>query len=670
MDDENIPAQAPTRYDDQIFPFAAWVPIGKSNYAIQTFLTDKANLGSLIKKGRKDKPHVIPYYRFMKLIICHLGRIHNIHQRSASPFHLTEEDFRLGNLKFVSKGEADEVFGMPIPNELISNNIRNTPYYNAYLEMVAKHDRKLAAEKEGKMKTASAKQPKSNPAMEKSSKPAPAPKPKATKERPFKASTAKPPKPKPTKEKSTKTTPTQHAGKGKIAKVRKVKSPFQVVDEPDEEPAVEATQPLPVVERKGKAIKTNSGGGTVILHIDEEQGNDVDDQVNLEEKTNEVDQGQAKSDPGRTPESRPPPEHVVMDEDQAGPNPEESRGDLVGPDPEPTHDEFMADMYPKVQESLKFLADEHVILEDPISSTGTLSSIKNLEDAYAIWDQFINYKSTEDEPEKPNVEAKVVSMVTVLIYQASSLVPSLSTPVPVTDLLPLKPASSTIQEPIFTATITTTTTTLPPLPQQQSTTESELAARVTSLEKKLSDLEQKNKTLDNTSQNLGSRVFTLELRDLPHKIDEAVRESVKKARMFETGTYKSLLEHVALYEALEASMERAKRDEYLTEKDKSHKRRCDDQDPPHPSPDSDLSKRRRHDTGASGYCNISDSKDTYSAHLPKIKQRPKWLKPVTDDERPATPELAWVIPTSHIPDAVNNWANALATTYQALTENS
>ncbi|GKE39544.1 hypothetical protein Tco_1462949, partial [Tanacetum coccineum] len=72
--------------------------------AMQTFLTDKANLGSLTKKGRKDKPHVISYCRFMKLIICHLGRIHNIYQRLASPFHLAEEDPRLDNLKFVSKG--------------------------------------------------------------------------------------------------------------------------------------------------------------------------------------------------------------------------------------------------------------------------------------------------------------------------------------------------------------------------------------------------------------------------------------------------------------------------------------------------------------------------------------------------------------------------------------
>ncbi|GKA05847.1 hypothetical protein Tco_0684967 [Tanacetum coccineum] len=257
-------------------------------------------------------------------------------------------------------------------------------------------------------------------------------------------------------------------------------------------------------------------------------------------------------------------------------------------------------------------------------------------------------------------------MVTVPIYQASSLDPLLSTPV--IDLSPPKPASSTTQAPIFT-----TTTTLPPPPQQQSTTESELAERVTALEKE---------------------ILRFRLRDLPHKIDKAVRENVKEAiqialqaplrerfrdlseedikemlhqRMFESGTYKSLLEHIALYEALEASMARAQREEILAEKDKSRKRLHDDQDPPPPPPDSDLSKRRRHDTDASGSsqpqahqslawkksdtrdapsssskqqssphaeqpvkdipipdsANISNSEDTDSAHLPKIKQRPK-----------------------------------------------
>ncbi|GJW45756.1 hypothetical protein Tco_0077402 [Tanacetum coccineum] len=121
------------------------------------------------------------------------------------------------------------------------------------------------------------------------------------------------------------------------------------------------------------------------------------------------------------------------------------------------------------------------------------------------------------------------------------------------------------------------------------------------------------------TQNLGSKVFTLELRDLPHKIDETVHETAKEAvqvalqaplrdrfrdlseedmkemlhqRMFESGSYKLLPEHVVLYEALEASMERAQQDKFLAEKDKSHKRRSDNQDPPPPPPDSDLSKKK------------------------------------------------------------------------------
>ncbi|GKG08946.1 hypothetical protein Tco_0334778, partial [Tanacetum coccineum] len=150
---------------------------------------------------------------------------------------------------------------------------------------------------------------------------------------------------------------------------------------------------------------TNSGGDTEILQIAGELGEDVDKQVNQKEKTAELDQDQAGSDPGKTYESRPLPAQVFMDEDHARPYPGISHVALAGPEPEPTHDEFMDNLYPKVQESLKFPAYEHVILEDPLSSTGTLSSMKNLEDTYAIGDQFINDKSTNDEPGKLNVEA-------------------------------------------------------------------------------------------------------------------------------------------------------------------------------------------------------------------------------------------------------------------------
>ncbi|GJV76369.1 hypothetical protein Tco_1507953 [Tanacetum coccineum] len=725
--------------------------------AIQTFLTDKANQGSPTKKGRKDKPHVIPYCRLTKLIICHLGRTHNIHQRSASPFHLAEEDLRLGNLKFVPKGEEDEVFGMPIPNELISNNIRNSPYYDAYLEIVAKHDQKITAEHGGKKKPVTAKQPKPKPAKEKSSKPAPAPKPKVTKEKPSKPSPAKHLKREPEPE-------PEHQGEYEEYDVERAihmslesfqaQSQAHVGGVAIREPVAEATRPLPVVKGKGKAIatdeqaaqsllalhtpkrrsttdqfifqrrtpatdeastrpsaqpqddtsvnivrdspsptdaetgadtdRTNSGGDTKILHIGEEQGDDMANVVNLEEKTAEIDEGQAGSDPGKTPESRPPPDDDKMNEDQAGSDPGESRVALAGPNPKPTNDEFMANVYPNIHESLKFLADEHVILEDPLSSTGTLSSMKNLDDAFTIGDQFINDKSTEDEHEKLNVEAEVVSMVTVLICQASSSVPPLSTPV--IDLSHPKPVSSSTQAPIFTAT-TTTTTTLPlPYPlQQQTITDSELVARVTTLEQKFSAFEQKSNTLDHATQNLRSRVFTLELQDLPHKINQTVNEVVKEAvhvalqaplrdrfkdlpeadikemlhqRMFESGSYKSHPEHVALYEALEASMKRAQRDELLAKNAKSRKRRRDYQDPPPPPPVSDPSKKRRHASDASGSSqspapqssawktsdtreapsSSSKQQETDSAHLPKIKPRPEWLKPNLEEDRPETPE--------------------------------
>nr|GEY39266.1 hypothetical protein [Tanacetum cinerariifolium] len=461
--------------------------------------------------------------------------------------------------------------------------------------MVAKHDQKILAEKEGTKKTASAKQPKPMPAILKSTKPAPAPKPKATNERLSKASTAKPPKPKLAKEKSTKTTLPQKAGKGEGNKddmelaIQMSLELFQAQSQEHvggmaiREPVAEATQPLPII--KGKAIEASSTRSSTQAQDDTSANTFRDSPYTADAKTGVA---------SEKTNSRCDTEILEIDEkqgkdvnEQARPDPRESHGALVGPDPEPTHDKYMTDLYPKVQESLKFSVDEDVILEDPIRSTGTLSFIKNMEDAYAVGDQFLNDKSTEDEPKKPNIEAKVVSMVTVPIYQASFSVPSLSTPIP------------------------------------------------------------KNKTLDNTSQNLRSRVFHLELRDLPHMIDEAVRESVREAvhmalqaplrdrfrelseadmkeilhqRMFETGTYKSLLEHVALYEALEASIERANRDELLTEMDNSSKQ----QSGPH-------TEQPVEDLPMPETANISDLEKTDSAHLLKIKQRPEWLKPILDD---------------------------------------
>ncbi|GKE10265.1 hypothetical protein Tco_1413816, partial [Tanacetum coccineum] len=177
--------------------------------AIQTFLTDKANLGNPTKKGRKDKPHVIPYY---------------------------------------------EVFGMPIPNELISKNIRNAPYYNAYMEMVAKHDRKIVAEIGEKKKPTTAKQPKPKPAKEKSSKPDSTPKPKKLRK-------GNPSLQLIYEDESTQPEPepeTEHQGEGDeydvVRAIQMSLESFQAQSQAHvggvaiREPVAEATRPLPVVD--------------------------------------------------------------------------------------------------------------------------------------------------------------------------------------------------------------------------------------------------------------------------------------------------------------------------------------------------------------------------------------------------------------------------------------
>nr|GEU45589.1 hypothetical protein [Tanacetum cinerariifolium] len=332
-----------------------------------------------------------------------------------------------------------------------------------------------------------------------------------------------------------------------------------------------------------------------------------------EEKTVELDQGQAGSDHDKTPESRPPPEQEFMEEDQARPNPEVSRVALARPNPNPTHEDFMATVYPIVHESLKLLVDEHVILEEPLSSSGTLSSMKNLDDAYTFGDQFLNDKSTEYEPGKLNMDSKVVSMVTVPIHQASSSVPPLSTLI--VDLSPPKPIPATTHAPIFTATTTPTTTTfpLPPPPLQQSTSDSELAARGFYLGASgFASQDQPNHQY--SFQRGSSHGFSSSLRARFRELPEADMKEILHQRMFKSGSYKSLLEHVALYEALEASS----RQQLVS-----------------------YSEQPIKDVPIIDNVNVSDSEGTDNAYLPKLKTRPDWMKPVSEEDRPKTPKPDW-----------------------------
>ncbi|GKD87378.1 hypothetical protein Tco_1358532, partial [Tanacetum coccineum] len=279
--------------------------------------------------------------------------------------------------------------------------------------------------------------------------------------------------------------------------------------------------------------------------------------------------------------------------------------------------------------------------KDPLSSSGTLSSMKNMDDTYTFGDQFLNDKSTEDEPGKLNVEVEVVSMVTILIYQVDTSIPPLSTPI--IEILSPRSSSPLVHAPIITATTVTTSTTLalPPPPPTQSITNPYF--------RDLSEIEMK----------------------------EMIQQ-----RMFKSGSYKSLPEYRPSSFSPPKDTDQRKRKKQDSGASASQQppvqtsfawTTTDIRDTPSSSSKKQSvshSEQPTNDIPTPDEGHISDSDDHDNAHVPKIKPRAEWLKPVSDDERPATPEPAWVIPTSHIPDVVNNWANALATTYQDPTENS
>ncbi|GJZ28511.1 hypothetical protein Tco_0573158 [Tanacetum coccineum] len=175
--------------------------------------------------GKKKTLHLlIPNVRFTKLIIHHLRSKHNIHPRTSSPLHYSHEESVLNTLRFVRK-DGREVFGMPIPDALLTDEITSAPYYSRYLEHVAEYQRCLD-EEHGKAeeedvtespkaakgtKSKTAKQTK--PSAPKSSKVTTPPKPTPTTTEPSKKDQSK--KPKLVKETSNAPSPVKLSKSGK-----------------------------------------------------------------------------------------------------------------------------------------------------------------------------------------------------------------------------------------------------------------------------------------------------------------------------------------------------------------------------------------------------------------------------------------------------------------------
>nr|GEV82295.1 hypothetical protein [Tanacetum cinerariifolium] len=329
---------------------------------------------------------VIPSIQFTNLIIYHLQRKHKFHPRPDSPLHLPNEEPGLGYLKFSAKGTKREVFGMPIPGNLITSDIQGESYYQEYLAKVAKHQRYLAGEIGSDPDSPT---PKPTKTTKKS-------KPSAPKEdlRPpvSKPASSQQPEPKPTPTKSQgkkrklvtkisdKPSLARKSRPGLVSKRRKPISSLRSVDEsvaegiPKKEPRVDDEeadvepesrkyQPLPEVQGKGKAkvtdkqvahtpkkkspadqyifqrhtsTPTGSSGHEESSSLYVELGL-TDSEVESDEDVPEIDagvqgEGQAGPNPDDQDKGQAGPDLDEQAEGQAGPNP----GDAAASQPLPS----------------------------------------------------------------------------------------------------------------------------------------------------------------------------------------------------------------------------------------------------------------------------------------------------------------------------------------------
>ncbi|GJU71398.1 hypothetical protein Tco_1262803 [Tanacetum coccineum] len=367
------------------------------------------------------------------------------------------------------------------------------------------------------------------------------------------------------------------------------------------------------------------------------------------------DKGQAGPDPGTLDEGQagPNPDDINIAESLplptpsvlAGPNLEHSDVEITDPSsqPQPEHmDEgFTASAYPDVHKNLKLTVDEQVIPEEPVSSTGTLSSLQHLAKDFSFGDQFLNDKPFEADNEKTTADTEAESMVSVTIQQDTSIIPPMTSPV--IDLVS-RPDSPNVHWPLPTTTITTaaptttTTTTLPLPPQlQQGSSESLLIKRMGELEQHIADRVEENQALESRLDSQGSRIHKLETRDwtnmireqtvkfiesyeIDRKIEESVKEvvssSVKHAmraplrarfkdlptpdmkeillqRMLEENYDKGHADHRVAYEALRDSIRRDESEDFDADKaqgggwrKRSKKSKQDSPKPPPGSPPS------------------------------------------------------------------------------------
>ncbi|GJU26678.1 hypothetical protein Tco_1165299, partial [Tanacetum coccineum] len=313
-------------------------------------------------------------------------------------------------------------------------------------------------------------------------------------------------------------------------------------------------------------------------------------------------------------------------------------------------------------------------------------------------DQFFNDNPSKANNEKTTTDTEAESMMSVTIYQDTSAIPPMTSPV--MDLVLYKLENQDI-------------------PNQVS------------------------KVVDEIVTDAVDWAMNAPLRERFRDLPKADIKEILHNRMWESKSYQAHEDHMTLYEALEKSMARDNRDQLLSDlaeaRKKKKKRQGSHKTPPGSPPPPPPPAGPSGTSGASGASGSSQSQppppppsnnqggqststaapsssktaasaeyaawtmtdtrlkpsaspipeelhmddDTtadeqaYSSsgedvgrdHIPTVNLRQSWWKPITED-RPATPEPAWSIPSSDLTVPTNNWASALKSSYTPPPENS
>nr|GEX80637.1 integrase, catalytic region, zinc finger, CCHC-type, peptidase aspartic, catalytic [Tanacetum cinerariifolium] len=354
----------------------------------------------------------------------------------------------LGYLKFSAKVTKREVFRMPIPGRLITIDILDVSYYQDYQENVAKHRGFLAGDT-GSTQDLPAPKPAKLARKPSISIPVtstqPAPTSALAKSQEYKRkqatkTTDKPAKSKRFKRSISRKTSQPRSSPKSVGALEAEEGPLPPVV--IREPELGKYQPLPEVPGKGKAKVTEERvSEPTESSFHDESSYDVLGQSDSEEESEKVtlgakkggqDKGQAGPDPDAQAKDQTGLDASAQAEGQAGSNPDETSEGQAGSNPDETSegqqlDEgFTATVYPNVQENLKLSIDEPVLLEEPASSSGTLSSLQHLSRDFSFGDQFFSDKHSNADK---NTETEVESMANVTIQQALSSIPLMTSPI-------------------------------------------------------------------------------------------------------------------------------------------------------------------------------------------------------------------------------------------------